>query len=467
MKRIITATALAVATSLAQATPLYHPPGPNLTYGAVSNGQTIMSDITNPAAGAAALKKNGNQYRFGVLSSVGVGFEVGKVDDIYDRVNEQADKAFDTGEVINFDITDPAALGAEFDAAINSQILNINNILQEVSSDDAYAKLFASVHLPVMPVVVAHEALGGSLVLDINGSISTKLRAHHATIQDTGFGVAIVADYQDNFVIDGAYDNGETSVDLTDPANPLVTVNNDSSIVISAVTTTEVALGYSREVKEIGGGTLYGGLRGKYYKVGKARSAIRLGDLDDAEQAFDDALDEGFNTDTGFGLDAGVLWINNFYRLGATINNINEPSFDFGDVSNIGVYTNAAVKDKILETNTYKMERQVTLEAALYTESQNWVLSAAMDANAVEDALGDEYQWATLSVAYATDTWYIPGARLGVRQNMAGTKIKYLTGGLSFGPVNLDVAYSPETVTIDGNSVPRGAMLNLGLEVTF
>jgi len=82
MKRLITATAITLATSLAQATPLYHPPGPNLTYGAVSNGQTIMSDITNPAAGAAVLQQDGNQYRFGILSSIGGGIELGEIDDL-------------------------------------------------------------------------------------------------------------------------------------------------------------------------------------------------------------------------------------------------------------------------------------------------------------------------------------------------------------------------------------------------
>ena len=50
------------------ATPVYQPPGPNLTYGSSSNNQSIMSSIANPAAAAAVLRKEDSQYRFGIIS---------------------------------------------------------------------------------------------------------------------------------------------------------------------------------------------------------------------------------------------------------------------------------------------------------------------------------------------------------------------------------------------------------------
>jgi hypothetical protein len=108
------------------------------------------------------------------------------------------------------------------------------------------------------------------------------------------------------------------------------------------------------------------------------------------------------------------------------------------------------------------------LEGALYTESQNWVISLAADANAVSDPFGDEYQWFTASAAYATDSWLIPGFRVGYRQNMAGSELNYATAGATlFKALNLDLAYALEDITIDGNTVPRGLILNLGLELTF
>lgn len=453
MKRLMTATTLTTAMAMAQATPLYHPPGPNLTYGAVSNGQTIMSDITNPAAGAAALTKNGNQYRFGILSSIGAGVEFGKIDDLYNKIDTQAD-TFTIGVPVD---------SADFTGTINAQVDSVNSVLNEVGSSDAYAKGFASAHVPLMPIVVAHKALGGSLVLDINASGAVKV---HSLTTD----VVVDAAQLESDITGGGpgvYTNGDVTIDAT-TASPVLTIDNDSSVIAKAATTTELALGYSRSVMEIGGGTVYGGLRGRYHKVGLARATIRLGTLiDGAEQAFDDAMDEDFVTDSALGLDLGVLWVNDHFRLGATLANVNQPKFEFGDVSNIGSYTDPTVISKIRDTNSYTLEKQLTIEGAIYTKSQNWVISAAMDANAIEDALGDEYQWGTVSAAYATDTWFLPGIRVGLRQNLAGTKVKYLTGGLTLGPVNLDVAYSPDSVTIDGESVPRGAIINLGLELSF
>jgi hypothetical protein len=114
------------------------------------------------------------------------------------------------------------------------------------------------------------------------------------------------------------------------------------------------------------------------------------------------------------------------------------------------------------------MTRQLHLEGAVFTESQNWVVAVGLDVNAVEDPTGNEYKWATISAGYATDSWWIPGFRVGYRANMAGTELSYLTGGLTlFKTVNLDLAYGLDSVEIDGESAPRSFMLNLGFELTF
>ncbi len=59
MKRLLCTLVLIVAVSAAHAAPVYHPAGSNLTSGDVSNGQSIMSDITNPAASAVQLERDG------------------------------------------------------------------------------------------------------------------------------------------------------------------------------------------------------------------------------------------------------------------------------------------------------------------------------------------------------------------------------------------------------------------------
>ncbi len=450
MKQLITAAVFVAAVSLAQATPLYHPQGQNLTYGAVSNGQTIMSDTTNPAAGAAVLKENDSQYRLGIPGSIGGGLEFGKVDALYERIDAEADKFKNT------QLLTPTANPIDAVNELNSAIASLNAVLADVQAN-GYAKAFGSIDVPL---VVAHQGLGGSLVFDANMSFAASIAGLHENINfnaaDALLGVDDLTD--------------DVSLTLVGGIPTGFTVNNDSGVLVSASQVTDLSLGYSRPMMKSEQATLYAGTRAHYYKVEHSRIGIRMTNLTtNVEQQFDDAMDQDRGSSTGFGVDLGVLWVSEHYRLGATLANINEPSFDTGSIDLVasGYDLNSSVAQQLAANDSYVMERQLALEAAVYTASQNWVISAGFDANAIEDALGDEYQWASLSAAYATDTWYIPGVRLGVRQNMAGTEIKYMTGGLSFGPVNLDVAYSPESVTIDGSSVPRGAMVNLGLELTF
>jgi hypothetical protein len=465
MKRLAIAVALAVSAGSAYATPVYHPPGPNLSYGDVSNGQTIMSDITNPAAGAAVIKKNGNQYRFGVLSSVGVGAEFGQVDDLYNKIEAQSD-AYDTGAGVNLDFSDTSQIGG----LVNDQRDVINDILADVE-DNGYAKAFVSAHLPIMPLVVAHKAFGGSIVVDINGSVTSKVYGLHDTIVVDGVALqtAIENDITNN-TVQPSYTNGDVTIAYDQgTGNANLTVDNDSSVVAKAAYTAEVALGYSRPVFNSDTGTLYAGLRGRYYQVGLTRKAIRLSNLDNVEQELDNISDEDLETSTAIGVDAGVLWVEEHYRVGATLTNINEPSFKYPTFDTTPFNNpNGIVATTIAADDTYTMESQLKLEAALYSANQNWVLSAAMDANPVVDPMGDEYQWATASGAYATDSWLIPGLRLGYRKNLAGSELSYATAGLTlFKVLNLDVAYGLESVTIDGETVPRSLMANLGLEVTF
>lgn len=453
MKRLITATTLAMAFSLAQADPIYHPAGSNLTYGAVSNGQSIVSDITNPAAGAAILQKEGNQYRFGIISSIGAGAEFGDVDNFFDDLDTLA-TLYDT---TSLNITGPitgAAISAEVDSIINTA----NTIMQDIAID-GYAKGFGSVHLPLMPLVVAHKALGGSIVLDVNASLAFKAFALEESI---AFNAATPITLGTTQTI------GDVTIDSTTPASSTFSIANDSSVITKAAETREIALGYSRPFFKTNDATLYGGLRGRYYKVGLSRLVVRMFDLTDTEELFEDAKDADFTTDSGFGVDIGTLWVSKHYRLGATMTNINEPEFEFDSVDLSG-FTNptGSVAQQIANDTTYTMEKQLSVEASVYTENQNWVISAGYDANAIEDALGDEYQWATVSAAYATDSSWLPGIRAGIRKNLAGSEIDYYTFGTTISVVNIDVAWSPDEVTIDDETVPRGVMFNLGLEVTF
>ena len=83
--KLATLTPLLCANAFA--TPVYQPPGANLTYGSSSNNQSIMSSVANPAAGAAVLKREDNQYRAGLIT-VGGGYEVGNVNDLANQIDK-------------------------------------------------------------------------------------------------------------------------------------------------------------------------------------------------------------------------------------------------------------------------------------------------------------------------------------------------------------------------------------------
>lgn len=456
MKRVFAASALVLAMNAAYADPVYQPPGPNLTYGDVSNGQTIMSAITNPAAAAVGLEKGENQYRFGVLSSIGIGFEYGQVDNVTDVIDQNAD-AFDTSGVV---ITNPADVAGSADA----QVKAINDTMRVVQAD-GYVKAMLSGHLPVMPLVVTHQGLGGSLVLDINGSIVSNARVYQDDIQFDA--VALQNDMTTNPGL-ATYTQGDVTINGANTANPTLAVNNDTSLLVKGASTAEVALGYSRPVMDLGGGKLYGGLRAKYYQVGLARSATRLGDLTDGSQSqFEDAM-KNVATASDFGLDLGVLWVGENFRLGATMNNINEPSFEFDPLDLSAYDPTRSVYTRLAASETYVMESQLKLEGAAYTSSRNWVLNASFDTNPVKDPLGDEYQWAVVSAAYASDSALIPGFRVGYRSNLGEGGLDYASlGATLFKALNLDVAFALDSAEVDGSTLPRGYMVNLGLEVTF
>jgi len=159
--KLATLTSLLCANAFAD--PVYLPPGSNLTYGASSNNQSIMSSITNPAAAAAELSRENGQYRFGILSSLGVGYEFGKVDDLYNKIDSTRTQLTAAQSI---DIT-TYNTGAKVANYINTNIIAPVNSLTSELQKDGYASIFGDVHIPLTPLVVTKKGLGGSFVLEI------------------------------------------------------------------------------------------------------------------------------------------------------------------------------------------------------------------------------------------------------------------------------------------------------------
>ena len=104
----------------------------------------------------------------------------------------------------------------------------------------------------------------------------------------------------------------------------------------------------------------------------------------------------------------------------------------------------------------------------MFSNSRQWSVHLGVDANPVADPMGDEFQWATLSAGFTTDSWWIPGGRFGYRKNLAGTQLGYLGFGLTaFKIVNIDIASALDTTVIDDRTLPRGLMGSIGFQIAW
>jgi hypothetical protein len=455
---------LATLTSLlcanAFATPVYQPPGANLTYGSSSNNQSIMSSVANPAAGAAVLKNEDNQYRAGLLT-IGGGYEVGNVNDLSNQIDSTKAKLNATDINAKCNVTPGVLTDAELVACVNTNfVAEVNTLLGSLQTNGNGSVFFGG-HVPVMPLVVSKKRWGGSFVLDAN--------------------VSAVANA--SFLKDSVADITAADVNAIRTSGTYTPPSNDSTLLVKAAVTSELGLGYSRSIltreadtntigemtaDKLKSGELTAGVRLKYYQVKLANKAQRQQTSTGGSQSTLKAS-QTYTTNSNIGLDVGGLWTSRRYRAGAWISNFNSPSFKYSAIDLTGYNTSGSVYSQLSGTTTYKMKPQLQMEGAVFSENQNWVINGGLDVNAVPDAVGREFQWMTLSAAYATNSWWIPGARLGYRSNRAGSKLSYLTGGLTlFKALSLDAAVSTDKVTDNnGKSAPRSAMLNLNLQMTF
>jgi len=95
-------------------------------------------------------------------------------------------------------------------------------------------------------------------------------------------------------------------------------------------------------------------------------------------------------------------------------------------------------------------------------------VNAAYDIDAVRNPMQDHDQWATISAGYAAGNWWIPGVRVGYRKSLEGSELGYLGVGVTlFKVLNLDVAPTTESTEISGTDLPRGLIVNLGVEISF
>jgi hypothetical protein len=470
-----------LSAATVSAGPVYQPAGANLTYGDVTHGQRIQSASSNPAAAAADLARASEKSTRGTVLSVAAGLEYGNVQnlfDFYDKLtgayepSEPSDPGDggdpgDDGGINIGDILDN--LDPEFKEALDAIAKEVatQTALLAFIKEEGYGKAWVSSDLPF---VLGSEHLGGAWTFGANWSGSSK-----------AYGLAQAIDF-DRDVARQALEDWFNTLPINRPvqlpigtdiilkpiANAVVfAITNDSSILTKATRTTELNFGYSRHAWANSAGNLYLGAEARMYLMQLSRVSVRFGDITDSKELFDSIRNGDFRDDTRLGIDLGALWVGNNYQLGAQITNINVPDFTFPDV-NLEPYRDEGAIRFLQADQNYTMDRQLKLEASLFTDDRRWSAHLGYDADSATDPLGDRYQWLTVSGGFTTDSWWIPGGRLGFRQNLTGTEMKYLSLGVTaFKIVNFDIASALDTVKIDGETLPQGLMVSLGFQITW
>ena len=431
MKRLVFAMATLLPL-VAQAQPAFHPSGTNLTYGMNSNAPSVISITSNPAAAAASSTRGDNSTTsaIGLISSIGLSVELGQVDNFEQQIDDL------TTQLDRTNITPSEGF----------QIIDDFDDFLLLAEKEGYLIINAATHLPFMPLMINSGTLGGTITIDVNAGIQAYIGVHAAPL---------------------TYNTTNQEMET------------DSAFYVKGAAVLEASVGYSRKMWGNRNGNLFAGVTGKYYQVGLSKSVIPL--IDDTNNDVGDTLadefDQNQNTTDGIGIDLGVLWVGNNYSLGATLLNANAPTFDYSEIGNdchllTGTSQNncnaaAQHSNKINLTETYTMDAQVRVEAALHSKNKHWQINASYDGNSIRGPVGNEIQWMNIAIGYVPDNW-IPGIRAGYRENLAGSQLSMATFGITLlKGLNLDIAYGLEEIESDGEKYPRSVAVNLGLEMRF
>lgn len=469
MKKYFVVIGLSVCSTYAVASMnVYQPIGSSIVLGNYGNRHALSTASGNPAS--SYLMANLQGFRVNFLGPLGIGIEGGGVNDINDRVDE-LEAIFDEDFISRIDIDaikDEAATSSDPDfvankvnevlADINSSLDSADVVISDISQT-TYAKFSTTVQVPFLPIIYKTRRRG---VFTLDASASLVGRAD------------ILAD---NLVLTGVDDlkNATTTNDLDDFDPNNADVESDTSVYMKRASDYHFSVGYSEMVSRSETSALIVGGRLNFHRLALDQKLTVLTEDEDSNVSYSDFFLSRDAVSSGVSLDLGLILAARNFQLGASIANVNEPEFDYkglvsdctgligADKTSCEVALRFAGKGVFSLNETYKMEAQMTVDAAIKSKDQHFSLAGSYDVNAIADPLGDEYQWATVSLSYFSDNWVLPGMRIGYRKNLVGSELNYYTAGLTFyRRLDVDVAYAPEND--DGNS---GAYVSVGYSFVY
>lgn len=464
----------------------YHPPGAALGFGDATRFDRLQSSKQNPAGSVAATRRG---VRMGI-AGFGLAYEFGDVDSFIDRYEDVGDDLDDLreltasfGDLDLEDADDNDDLDALLDLVDGVQRveLSVNDLLDTIA-DEGYLALGATGHFLPFPFEVTHDALRGAVTVDLEFGFRGHLSVLRGDVLQSPF--SGLSSDRDDYTVesDCSGHNAAFCVDedgkLFDAEEEEVDLDAEFSLeetggLIHAAQTRTLAVGYGTAVHWNRHGYLFAGGRLTHNRVSLSRVGVAFDD--DAADTLLDEYSDNRRTESDVGADLGVMWVGHRYRIGGSLKNLVEPSFDYEAIpedcqgSSGCELLNAHVeRGNVERQKTYTMERQLTLEGAVHSPDGRWLVGMAVDVNEIDGPFGedfnDAYQWLTLGASFESPLVWSPSWRVGYRQNLAGSELRYISGGVTvLDTLSLDLAVSTDTV----GSTPRGGMLNVGLETAF
>ena len=470
MKKYFVVIGLSVCSTYAVASMnVYQPIGSSIVLGNYGNRHALSTASGNPAS--SYLMANLQGFRVNFLGPVGIAVEGGGVNSINDKVDE-LEAIFDQNFTSSIDVaaiktgaqsaSDPDAyVVAKIDevlADINRSLDSADVVISDISKT-TYVKFAMIAQAPFLPIVYKTRRRG---VFTLDASASLVGRADVLADNLTLTGVDELEAVKTAAGLDGVDVSGAD-------------VASDTSVYMKRASDYHFSVGYSEMVSRSETSALIVGGRLNFHRLALDQKLTVLTEDEDSSVSYSDFFLSRDAVSSGVSLDLGLILAARNFQLGASIANVNEPEFDYkglvsdctgligADKTSCEAALRFAGKSVFSLNETYKMEAQMTVDAAIKSKDQHFSLAGSYDVNAIADPLGDEYQWATVSLSYFSDNWVLPGMRVGYRKNLVGSELNYYTAGLTFyRRLDVDVAYAPENE--DGNS---GAFVSVGYSFVF
>ena len=457
-----------LSTGSMAAMDVYQPIGSSTVLGNYGNRHALSTALGNPAS--TYLMANLQGFRVSFLGPMAIGFEGGGVSDLNDRVDELVD-IFDRDFTSSININaiqieaqsaaDPDAFVvdkiAEILGDINTSLSKADGVVSNISQT-TYAKFATTVQAPFLPIIYKTRRRG---VFMLDASASLVGRADILSDNLTLVGVDSLKAVTSTADLSGVDVSG-------------VDIQSETSLHLKRASDLRFGIGYSEMVSRSPNSALIVGGKLNFHRLALDQKLTVLTEDGDSSVSYGDFFLGREGVSSGIGLDLGVVLAARNYQLGASIANVNEPTFDYtvlgnctglagADLTSCNAAVRFANKGALALADTYTMEAQMTIDAAIKSKDQHFSLAGSYYVNAIADPLGDEYQWATVSLSYFSGNWILPGMRVGLRRNMVGNELNYITAGLTFyRRLDVDLAYAAENDK--GNS---GLMMSVGYSFTY